>query len=117
MNVLLAILLGAVISAGPLSLSIWFVAREAGKSRKVAEAHAVAQQTYITELQNRLMSHTWGEFAQLQNGVDSHTTQTARALNSFGENRSEEAFGENEHDLVDQFLLDNGIDLEGPTIG
>jgi hypothetical protein len=116
MELLLAVLLGAVVASPPLALALWFVIREANKSRATAQARAVAMQTYITELQNRLGAHTWGEFAQLQT-VPSHTQQTVTALNSFGENRSEAAFGENESDVIDQFLRDNGIDLEGPTVG
>ncbi len=117
MELLAAVLLGALLAGLPLALSVRFVIAEAGKGRTGAEAHAVVQQTYITELQNRLAAHTWGEFAQLQNDVDSHTAQATRTVNSFGEARSEEAFGESEQDIVDQFLSDHGIDLEGPTVG
>lgn len=117
MDLLLAVLLGAVIVAVPSGFALRFVVAEANKSRETAQARAVAQQTYITELQNRLGSHTWGEFAQLQNEVDSHTSQTVRSLNSFGEPRAEEAYGENAEDLIAQQLLDDLADYEGPTIG
>lgn len=117
MDQLIAVAVGAVLTALPLILALRFVTGEADKGRKVAEARAIAQQTRITDLENRLMSHTWGEYAQLQNGVDNHTAQTVRAVNSFGEVRAEEAFGETEEDLVDAFLAANGVDLEGPTVG
>jgi len=117
MELLAAVLLGALLAGIPLALSVRFVTAEAASARKVSGAHATVQQTYITELQNRLGAHTWGEFAQLQNDVDSPTSQASRVVNSFGEARSEEAFGEREQDIVDQYLVDQGIDLEGPTIG
>ena len=116
MEALLAVLLGSVIVAGPSAFALYFVTSEANKGREVAQARAVAQQTYITELQNRLGSHTWGEFAQLQNEVDDHTSRTARVLNSFGEPRAEEAYGESAEDVA-QRLLDELGDYEGPTIG
>lgn len=113
MELLLAVLLGAALAA-PATLVAERARRDA---RDQALARAVAQQTYITELQNRLWSHDWTEFAQLQNDVLGHTQQTAAVLNSFGESRAEEAYGENERDVVDQLLRDSGIDLEGPTVG
>lgn len=115
-EVIVAVLVGAVLTGAPLGAAAHFIAREADRSRQTAQARAVAQQTYITELQNRLAAHTWGEFAQLQNGVDDHTSQTVRALNSFGEARTDEAFGEDDKDIIEALLRDNGADLEGPTI-
>jgi hypothetical protein len=115
-ELLLAVTVGAVLTGAPLVAALWFVVSEAGKGRATAQARAVAQQTYTTELQNRLLAHTWGEFAQLQE-VPSHTAQTVTALNSFGEARTEAAYGESQEDIVDAFLRDNGIDLEGPTVG
>lgn len=115
--VLVAALLGAAVAALPLYVAIRFVVSEAHKSRKVAEARAIAQQTYITELQNRLLSHSWTDFAQLQNDVATHTGQTATVLNGFGEARSAEAYGEDEADLLERLMQDSGADLEGPTVG
>lgn len=122
--ILVTALVVAVIVAVPLGVAIRFVVAEAGKSREVAQARAVAQQTYITELQNRLFAHSWTDFAQLQNDVDSHTGQTARVLNSFGEDRSEESYGESPDDLLNHALASLGSDLEGegfadtgPTVG
>jgi len=117
MELLSAALIAAGLSATPLYLALRIVVAQGDKMRETAQARAVAQQTRITDLENRLMSHSWGEYAQLQNGVDSHTDQTARVLNSFGEPRAEEAFGETEEDQVDAFLRSQGIDLEGPTVG
>lgn len=117
MELLLAVLLGSVIVAVPAWFALRFVSSEADKSRTVAQARAVAQQTRITDLENRLMSHTWGEYAQLQNEVDNHTAQTVRSLNSFGEARAEEAYGESPEDVAEQLLSELVGDYEGPTIG
>lgn len=113
----LYVLLGAALAGAPLVVALQFVRSEAAKSREVAQARAIAQQTYITELQNRLGAHTWGEFAQLQNEVASHTGQTVAALNSFGESRAEEAYGESPQDIVESLLAGMGADYEGPTVG
>lgn len=117
MELLLAAALAAAVAAAPMAYAVRVITREADKNRATAQARAVAHQTYITELQNRVLAHSWTDFAQLQNDVAGHTQQTVNALNGFGEARSEEAFGESESDVVDQYLRDQGIDLEGPTIG
>lgn len=116
MDLLLAVLLGAAIVAVPAGFTIRFIVSEADKGRAIAQERRLADQTYITELQNRLGSHTWGEFAQLQNEVDSAAAQTTR-FNSFGEPRPEEAYGERAEEVVEAFLRDAGVDLEGPTVG
>lgn len=116
-EILAAALVAATLVGVPLTYAARISERCRAESRETAQTRAVAQQTYITELQNRLASHTWGEFAQLQNEVASHTGQTVAALNSFGEARSEEAYGERAEDLVDALLRDAGIDMEGPTVG
>lgn len=116
-ELLFAVLLGAALSATPLALALRLVSSTFNREHAAGEHRAIAQQAYITELQNRLGSHTWGEFAQLQNGVDTANAQASRVINSFGESRPEEAYGESAEDVAERIYAELGVDLEGPTLG
>lgn len=116
METLLAVIVGALIVALPSTVALKFITAEVTRARELSEQRAVAMQTYITELQNRLWSHSWGEFAQLQNGVVGPAEAASRVTNSFGEFRSEEAYGESAEDVA-QSLLEQLGDYEGPVVG
>lgn len=70
----------------------------------------------VTDLERQLASHSWQDYAQ----VSTVPTPLARASevvrNGWGEERLDEAYGENEDDVIENFLASNGVDLEGPTI-
>lgn len=117
MESLLAVSLGAFIVAVPSLVALRFIISEVSHARDMAEQRSVYTQAYITELQNRLWSHTWGEFAQLQNGVVGPAEAASRVMtNSFGEFRAEEAYGESAEDVAQRLLEELG-DYEGPVVG
>lgn len=111
--VLLAVVVGALVTTLP-----WYLAnrqltqRIAGveRSRENAETRLFLR---VRELENAHLANSWGEYAQLQE-LPSAGTQ---ATNSFGEARAEEAHGETPEDIVNRYLEEHGVDMEGPIVG
>lgn len=70
----------------------------------------------VTDLENRLASHSWQEYAAMSE-IPTPLTRSTKPTNGFGEERSEEAYGETAEDVLASYLASNGVDLEGPTVG
>lgn len=90
----------------------WEAAHEAEASLR---AHMVAR---ITTLENRLLSHSWQDFANLQLVPD----ETAKASWNPTEPRTPESFGVRPEEMAASQARNQGADLEpeafeGPTIG
>lgn len=117
----IALLVGIAVGAGLIALPalryLMVLEKTHLQSSQNAIQRAVVLQTRISELENRLLAHTWGEYAQLQTNVPDHTDKAVSALNSFGGSRPDEAHGESEQDLIDRYFQQSGADVEGPTIG
>lgn len=116
-TLLLGILVGAALIALPAWRYLLVLEKTYRQSSDNALQRSVVHQTRISELENRVMAHTWGEYAQLQTNVPDHTDKAVHALSTFGSQRPDQAHGETEADLVERWFEENGADVEGPTIG
>lgn len=109
--ILLAVLLGGMAASLP-----WWVAHRQVASRlssvedqrELAEARLFLR---VRELENALMSHSWEQYAALQEVPSSATSAQAPRP------KSEEAYGEDPEDIVERWFQEHGVDMEGPTVG
>lgn len=83
--------------------------------RSALERVVLAQSARIEALENRLLSHRWQDYAQLQNDV---IGETQRFLEAWGAaDPRGEAYGERPEEMREAAAVAEGIDLEGPIIG
>lgn len=65
----------------------------------------------VTTLENRLLSHSWTDYANLQ-----HTPNELNLSDTEGDGRTPESYGELYEDRVETWLRNQGADLEGDTV-
>lgn len=121
---IIVVALVSVVGMGAIAVALsrhsergWERAAEA--ERSIRES----QTARITTLENRLFSHSWGEFASLQS-VPDETAKAAWAEREHAASvRFPESFGLTEDEVNEERFRSEGSDLEGsevfegPTVG
>ena len=113
--IIFVLLIGALLY---LASRYWSLQLEV--QRREYRRHFDLQQQRISELENRLMTNTWQDFAAIQQSAPTAVDKTIggeQALQSFGGLRPDESYGEMPEDDFMAEMQRRGVDLEGPTLG
>lgn len=108
-------LVTAILAVLLLAVQAWVILVYRAYLRSMNEDRAYSRER-ITDLERALLAHGWQDYAQIA-ATPTPLARSTAVTNGWGEDRPEEAYGENEHDVIESFLASNGIDLEGPTLG
>lgn len=82
------------------------------------QASVAYERARVNDLERRLATHTWQEYAALSQAVPTPLAQSTAVTDSFGrEGRTDESFGQTEEEVLEAWLAANGTDLEAPTVG
>lgn len=113
---LLTYLLSSALGAALVGVPAWMAYSHLDRLNDRVREHLLRREAYlherITALEDRLATHTLEAYTSLRS-MPTEQERAAAVVNSFGEPRTDESYGENHEDVLEAELAARGVDLEG----
>jgi hypothetical protein len=109
----------AVVTVASILGTVILAFRLHSQTEQVHHAIHVANGARIEALENKLLAHSWQDYANLQHTPGATDRAAAILSQGFDPTRSPESYGETADDVLEQQLRDSGASLDdfGPILG